>query len=169
MPIPTRPVSGAVIGSVWGIGVHDFTFAPAGCILSGGDVAMLAAQAYRDLPIVTADEDPGGYLDAANLRAEVPADGEGLYLIVLRVNSDDGAATDETSVILRVNGVEAGRATAGNEGATDVTLELTLIEPLSVGDQISVRARQLGVGDRADVRVRSLSMVRLGYELGSPT
>src|SRR5687768_12783547 len=110
MPVPTRPVSGAVIGSVWGQQVHDFTFAPAGCIVNGSVVTMLAAEAYRDLPIDAAADDPGGYLDAGNLRVEVPADGEGLYLIVMRVESDNGASGDLTSIDLRLNGASIGRA-----------------------------------------------------------
>ncbi len=169
MPTPTRPVASAVIGTVWGQQTHDYTFAPAGCIVSGADVVMLAAEAYRTLPLDTADEDPGGYLDAANDRVEVPADGAGLYLIVLRIQSDDGAAGDVTSVVLQLNGADIGRTNRENDGPTDVVIDLTVVEPLTTGDQVSVRARQFGSGARADVRVRALTLVRLGAELGAPS
>jgi hypothetical protein len=165
---PTRPVTGASIASVWGQQVHDFTFAPAGCTVSGGAVTMLAGDAYRDLPIDTAVDDPGGYADVGANRLEIPTDGDGLYLIVLWCSTDDGDAGDETGVVLRVNSTEIARAQVGNEGSTVVTLGVTALEDLSVGDLISVRARQIGGGADASVHIRRLSIVRVGAELGAP-
>jgi hypothetical protein len=169
MPTPTRPVASAVIGTVWGQQVHDYTFAPAGCIVSGAGIFMLTGNAYRDGSINTADEDPAGYLDAANDRVEVPTDGAGLYAIVLSAITLHGAASDETGIVVRLNGSEIGRVQAGQEDETEVSMNLTLIEPLTVGDQISLRCRQIGSGDRAAVAVRSLSLVRIGAELGAPS
>lgn len=165
---PTRPVTGASIASVWGQQVHDYTFAPAGSTISGGAVTMLAGDAYRDLPMDTAIDDPGGYLDAGANRLEVPTDGEGLYLIVLSCSTDDGDASDETGVVLRVNGSEIARSQVGNEGSTVVTFGIVALEDLSVGDLISVRARQIGGGADASVHIRRLSIVRVGAELGAP-
>lgn len=169
MPVPSRPVTATTIASEWGQQVHDYTFAPAGCRVSGVGQFMLTGNAYRDLDLSVADEDPAGYLDVANSRVEVPTDGAGLYLIVLSAITDHGAASDETGIVLRVNGTEVGRVQVGNEDETDVSMQLTLIEPLTVGDQISLRGRQIGSGARAATAVRSLTLVRIGAELGAPS
>ena len=169
MPVPTRPVAAAVIGSVWGQQVHDFTFAPAGCLVHGIGLTMLAANAYRDQDISLADDDPGGYLDAANDRVEVPADGEGLYLIVMRASTLNGDAGDETGIVLRINGTETARVQVGNEGTTRVAFSLTIVEMLSAGDQISLRSRHIGGGSVAGVTLESLALVRLRYEMGAPS
>jgi hypothetical protein len=169
MPVPTRPVSAATIASEWGQQVHDYTFAPAGCRVSGVGIFMLTANAYRDGSVNTADEDPAGYLDAANDRVEVPADGAGLYLIILSAITDHGAASDETGIVMRLNGSEIGRVQVGNEDETEVSMQMTLVEPLTVGDQISLRCRQIGSGTRAAVAVRSLTLIRIGAELGAPS
>jgi hypothetical protein len=165
---PTRPVTGAAIASVWGQEVHDYTFAPAGCTVTGGAVVMLAGDAYRDLPIDTAVDDPGGYADLGNNRLEVPTDGDGLYLILVSCSTDDGDAGDETGVVLRLNGTEIARAQVGNEGSTVVTFPIMAVEDLSVGDLLSLRARQIGGGADASVHIRRMTIVRIGAELGSP-
>lgn len=168
MPAPTRPVTGASIASVWGQAVHDASFAPVGCIVQGGLVSMLSGQAYRTLPLDTAHDDPGGWLDASNDRLEVPDDAEGLYLIHLYAKSDNGDAGDATGVVLRVNTTELGRSQMQNEGTQDVILTVTTITELSAGDLITVRARQIGTEDDASVQVNRLYVVRLGYEMGAP-
>ena len=168
MAPPTRPVSGASIASVWGQQVHDYTFAPAGCDVAGAGVVMLASAATRTLPIDTAAQDPGGYMDAGSNRLEVPTDGEGLYLIVLRASTINGATTDETRVFIQVNGSPIGVATIGNEGGTTLSLPLVVFADLDVGDLITVHGYQAGSGARATVGITSLAIVRLGAEFGAP-
>jgi hypothetical protein len=167
MPVPTRPVDGAEIATDWGQEVHDHTFAPAGCrVSSSAPVEMAPAAAYTNMPLDTAEDDPGGWLDAANDRIVVPADRGGLYLMTTRAISDNGEDTDETRVQTRVNGAEVFRTQLGNEGATAVHHVGALILALTAGDIITVRALQVGSGDRADVEVRELAIVRLGAEIG---
>lgn len=170
MPVPSRPVTLTTIASAWGQWVHDFTFAPAGCIVNGASaLAMLSAGAYRKLNLDNAVSDPGGYLVAASDQLEVPADGGGLYLIQVNADSDNGATSDETNIRLQINGVDRAKDQLAQEGSTAVTLDVTWVGMISAGDIISVRARQVGSGDRADVRITSLTMVRLGDEMGAPT
>lgn len=169
MPIPTRPVTAAAVAAEWGQQIHDYTFAPAGCIAEGNPVTMLTGNAYRDLPLDITVEDPGGYHDAGAHKIEVPADGAGLYHIILWASTVDGSAADETGIVVRLNGSEIARTQAGQEGATAVTLGVSLVEPLTVGDEITLRVRQIGAGARADVHVRSLTVVRIGAELGAPS
>jgi hypothetical protein len=170
MPIPSRPVTLTTIASEWGQYTHDYTFAPAGCIVSGVGQFMLTGNAYRDLALSVADDDPGGYLDATNWVVEVPADGAGLYLIVLSAITDHGDTADESGIVLRLNGTEIARTQVAHEGETEISFPpIVLVEPLTVGDQITLRGRQIGSGDRAATAVRSLTLVRLGAELGSPT
>lgn len=170
MPIPSRPVDAAVIATEWGQYVHDYVFAPAGCRVEGVGQFMLTGNAYRDLALSTALEDPGGYLDAANDRIEVPTGGEGLYLIVLTAITDHGATSDESGIVMRLNGTEIARTQVAHEGETEISFPpIVAIEALTAGDQISLRGRQIGSGDRAATAVRSLTLVRLGSELGAPT
>ena len=90
MPLPTRPVADATIETDWGQAIHDYTFAPAGCLVSGSAVSMPSGGTLATLDLSTADDDPGGYLDAANDRIVIPTDGEGLYAISAHVNTVNG-------------------------------------------------------------------------------
>ena len=71
MPLPDRPVAGADIETEWGQAVHDYTFAPSGCRCTGGAVSVTSSTPVV-LPIDTATEDPGGYVDTAANNVEVP-------------------------------------------------------------------------------------------------
>jgi hypothetical protein len=169
MSLPARPVDGAEIATDWGQTVHDYTFAPAGGIVSGADVtASTGSLVYRTLPLDTAVDDPGGWLDSANDRLEVPTDGAGLYLFRAWVRSDEGATADSTRAIIRVNGTEVARATEGNEGSTAISVVIVTPVQLVEGDQVDVRAAQWGTGARATLGVVSLFWVRLGAEFGTP-
>lgn len=170
MPIPTRPVDGAEIATEWGQYVHDYGFAPAGCNVSGGAVTMAAAAANSILPIDTAIDDPGGYMDAAGDRVEIPTGGEGLYLIRPFLHFVDAATTDEAVGELLLNGANVGRVgPIESLGATNAPLTGVFFFDLVAGDQFQVRARQVGSGTRGDVSIVSLFLVRMGAELGAPT
>ena len=170
MPIPDRPVDAAEIETAWGQYVHDYTFAPAGCRCTGGEVAAPASDAWVTLPIDTASDDPGGYCDLTNNRLEVPDGGAGLYLVIIRAASDDGDADDFAQFRLRINGAELVRSPIRQqEGATVVSEYLTTTAALEVGDQVDVQGRQIGSGSRADLSLTNLQIVRLGFELGAPT
>jgi hypothetical protein len=166
MPIPTAPLSGASIATSWGTPVHLATFTPAGCLAEGAPVTMLAAEAYRDIPIDTPVIDPGTFVDVANDRIEIPTDGGGVYIISLECLSDGGATTGKSSIVLRRNGSEIGRSQEDNEGSLDVGLNICVVAVLDEGDLISVRGRQLGTGTLASIYVRRIHVVRIGYELG---
>ena len=166
MPTPTQPISGASIAAAWGASIHQYVFTPAGVFCNGSAVTMLAAEAYRDLPLgITSD--PGTWFDPGNNRVIVPPNGAGLYLMVASVVSDGGATTGTTGVVLRVNGSEVARAQADNEGVNDVGLTVVAVEALEEGDIIGpLRAHNIGTGTLPDVYIRRLSIIKLGNELG---
>ena len=169
MPVPTRPTDGAEIATDWGQAIHDYTFAPTGVEASGAAVAMLAAAANRVLPLDTPDDDPGGWLDAANDRLEAPDDAEGLYLCRVLVAAVDGGGSDEIVAELLFNGANVMRmGPVESLGATTIPVQGTTFLRIVPGDLIQVRARQVGSGARADVDIRSIILVRQGAELGAP-
>jgi hypothetical protein len=169
MPLPTRPVSLAAIASEWGQQVHDYTFAPAGVLVSGGALAAPAANAWGTLPIDTAVDDPGGYADTANNRLEIPAEGAGLYFCRVRVSSDDGDADDRSQIRLTINGTEVYRNTETQEGGDIITLYIGATIDVTVGDLVRVQARQVGSGTRAEFVLTGLELIRLGFERGAPS
>lgn len=170
MTLPDRPIDAAEIATAWGQQVHDYTFAPAGCKVTGGEVAAPSASAWVTLPIDTASDDPGGYADLANNRLEVPDGGAGLYLFLVRLASDDGAATDYAQFRIMVNGAEFVRSPVLEQaGATVVSTYITTGGELTVGDQVTIQGRQIGSGTRADLSITNLFLVRIGAELGAPT
>lgn len=165
MPTPTQPVSGATIASAWGAAVHQYTFTPAGCILYGTAVTMLAAEAYREVPIDEIESDPGGWASGGD-ECVVPTNGAGIYLIAANLISDGGATTGKTSIVLWRNGSEIGRAQEDNEGSLDVSLTIIAVETLEDGDEIRLRGRNLGTGTLPVVYLRQLTLVRIGNEIG---
>lgn len=170
MPLPDRPIDAAEIATEWGQQVHDYTFAPAGCRCTGGDVAAPSSDAWVTLPIDTASEDPGGYLDTVNNRAEVPANGAGLYSFTIRAASDDGDADDFAQFRLMINGAEFVRSPVRQQaGGTVVSEYINVTAALDVGDLVTVQGRQIGSGTRADLSLTNLLMVRIGFELGGPS
>lgn len=165
---PTRPVDGAEIATEWGQAVHDGVFAPHGVEVSGADVSQLAGSlTLRTLPLDTAVDDPGGWLDAPNDRLVVPADHGGQYLCLAWVRTDEGAATDETRAFLYVNGAEVARQTVGQEGAAAIPCKIVDLVSLTAGDLIQVKTYQIGTGTRATVGVVSLKLMWQGHELGA--
>jgi hypothetical protein len=169
MPLPTRPVDAAEIATEWGQQIHDYTFAPAGAVCNGGNVANPSGGAEVTLPIDTAVDDPGGYVDVSGNRIVIPTDGGGLYLIRHRGRTDEGDASDETRHILYVNGAEVGRDTQQQAGSTAIALNIIAFEVLSAGDVINVKSSQIGADARADVGIVQLTLIRLGAEFGAPS
>lgn len=170
MPVPSRPVTLTSVASVWGQWLHDFTFAPAGCIASGSAaLAMLSAGAYRKLNLDVADEDPGGYVVGASDQIEVPTNGGGLYQCLVQGFTDNGEADEQTNVQLQINGSTVAAAQVVQDGGTSVIWNISWGGLLAAGDIVSLRARQIGSGDRADVQMSNLMLVRIGDEMGAPT
>jgi hypothetical protein len=166
MPVPTRPVDDAVIATAWGQEVHDYTFAPAGCKVGGAAVEMLTGGTFRVLPLDTALDDPGGWLNAAADRVDVPTDRAGLYVITVAARTQFGSSADKTRIRLRVNGIQVGLAIEDQSGSTSIPIILSGIVELSAADQVDVWAQQVGSGTRSDVNVETLTLVRVGSELG---
>jgi hypothetical protein len=164
MTIPTRPVSGAPIASVWGQEIHDRVFAP-----KGGEVAGTLGTSVGTTPsglnISIATDDPGGWL-GTNL-IEAPADSEGLYLIVVRMNTVNGATTSATRAILLLNDAEVARAEQDGENAVNVIVSVVAMLDLVPGDQLKVQAQKRGTGTSPDVELLSLEWTRLGAEHGA--
>jgi hypothetical protein len=165
MPLPSRPVSGTTIDSEWGQAVHDYTFAPSGCQASGG--AVTVSTSAVQLPIDTAVDDPGGYVDIAGDRIVIPTGGDGLYNLSLSANTVTGATTSRTRVYIRINGAGIGQTTDDNEGGTNVQLALNRTRQLTAGDIVTAYAIKLGTGTSPSVSVTELMIVRLGAELGA--
>lgn len=168
MPTPTRPVADAAIATDWGQQVHDYTFAPAGVECHGAaTVEMAAAGAYTRLALDTVDDDPGGYLDAANDQIEIPTDGAGYYFLSATYLSDNGDDTDETRVHLMINGEFSVKSQIVNNNTVAVYDTLNWMGLLAEGDLLYFQALQVGSDARADVRVTRCSLLRLGNELGA--
>jgi hypothetical protein len=165
MPLPSRPVSGTTIDSEWGQAVHDYTFAPSGCQASGG--AVTVSTSTVQLPIDTAVDDPGGYVDIAGDRIVIPTGGDGLYNMSLSADTVTGATTSRTRIYIRVNGAGIGQSTDDNEGGTHVQLALNRTRQLTAGDIVTAHAIKLGTGTSPSVSVTELMIVRLGAELGA--
>jgi len=167
MTVPSRPVASTVIETDWGQAIHDYVFAPAGCRVSGGNVAMLTASASRVLPIDTALDDPGGWADLAGNRLVVPTDKAGLYLMSLLAEEVNCPDTAEVRVYLQVNGANAARVTAGGEGSTNIPIAANIQQLLVAGDIIVVQAKQIGTGTLASVQIAALAVTRLGDTWGA--
>jgi hypothetical protein len=164
MPLPSRPVSLTTIDSEWGQAVHDYTFAPSGCRCSGGAVTVTT---QVTLPVDTALEDPGGYVDTAGNRVVVPTGGDGLYLISVRVGTITGATTSDTRAFIYINGSQICAATTSNEAGTAIQIPMNMVDNLTAGDIVTVQAIKRGTGTSPSVSLLTLALVRLGAELGA--
>ncbi len=165
MPLPDRPVANTTIDSEWGQAVHDYTFAPSGCTVTGGVVTV--STSTTQLPIDTAVDDPGGFVDVGGDRIVIPADKDGLYALSLQADTVTGATTSRTRVYIRVNGAGIGQATDDNEGGTHVQLALNRYKPLTAGDIVTIHAIKLGTGTSPSVSIADFTIIRLGAELGA--
>lgn len=168
MPVPDRPVEGAEVETEWGQEVHDRVFAPKGTKLSGAAVSI-ADNTFATIPLDAAIDDPGGWHDAVNDRAEVPTGGEGLYDIFARFQSDDVDASVRVRGYVYVNGAEVGRADIDGDGSVQINWGVPLIGvELAAGDLITTAAKKIGTAGAAIlVLVVSLTVIRRGAELGA--
>lgn len=169
MPIPDRPVAAAAIETEWGQAVHDYTFAPSGARVHSSVANTNIGTTFSQVSLNVVDDDPGGYLDAAFHRIEIPAGHEGLYTVHLRaltVNGSAGAG-NQTRVSLRINGTDQTYGNEDNAGAVNVPVTVTWVGELAAGDLITVFAQRKGAGSNVDVIVSSLILYRIGAELGA--
>lgn len=166
--MPTdRPVSGTTIDSEWGQDIHDRVHAPKGCRVHGDALSLSTSSSLVTLHLLTADDDPGGWLDAANYRIEAPAGAGGLYIITARLNTVDGDIGDKVRAYLLVNGgAIAGGAADSYEGANQ-PFSIATHAVLAAGDRIIIRAGKVGSGANPSVSVLSLTATRIGDELGA--
>lgn len=166
MPVPDRPVSGALIEAEWGQEVHDDVFAPKGARASGTTSSVGTTPVQLDLS--TGFDDPGGWLDAANDRLVVPSGADGLYIGVCVANTVNGTADDtDTRIVVYVNGAQRWSAIAPNQGGTNVRVPCVIIGDLAASDVVTVTAQRRGTGSNPTVNVVDLTLLRHGREIGA--
>jgi hypothetical protein len=169
MAVPDRPVSHASIESVWGQQIHDYTFAPAGCKVHGGSTDSVGTTAAQ-LDLDVADDDPGGYLNAANDRIVFPSNSGGLYVVQIVINSVNGTADDtDTRGYLMLNGTAISVGLNTNAGATNVVVPIFWLGEFVAGDILTVMAQRRGTGSNPTVQVGTFNLVRIGFEFGAPS
>lgn len=168
MPLPDRPVAGADIETLWGQEVHDYTFAPKGAELTTATTRTVDTTAggfhcHLDVAV----DDPAGFLDIANDQAVVPSGAEGLYLMILRLDTVNGDVGTQTRAWIYLNGATHSSGIEDNNGGTHVIVTVPVIIALTAGDIVRVYAQRKGTGTNPTVFVKSLHMVRLGAEYGA--
>ena len=167
MPIPDRPVSGELIESEWGQAVHDDTFAPKGCRVSGSSAVNISTT-YAGLPMDTGDDDPGGWLDGANDRIEVPTGADGLYTLNMQYRTTTGTDGQTVLCSYAINGTPTAAAVVNCLTGQSPQVNLNGVETLSAGDIITVQGRKLASGGATPtLQLMSLTIVRIGQELGA--
>jgi hypothetical protein len=169
MPLPSRPVANTTIDSAWGQAVHDYTFAPAGCDLGGLTRTVSNSTGGLKLGLTIAHDDPGGYLDTVTGNcATIPATGEGLYLIILVVDSVNGTVGDQTRAFIYLNGSIYAHALEDSQGGTHIRITVVSLIALTAGDQVTAYAQRKGSGTDPTCYVPSLKLLRVGAEFGAP-
>ncbi len=168
MPLPTRPVDGAEIATDWGQEIHDRVFAPSGCEVHGATNTSVGTS-FSKMTLATVDDDPGGFLDAANNQIEIPTDKEGLYTLFSEFNTVNGSAGAGfgTRAALRLNGTNVAWGKEDNNGATNVTFNLIWQGVLAAGDILSFYTQRIGAGTSPDVTINSVVLLRIGAEFGA--
>ena len=167
MPVPDRPVDGAEIATDWGQEIHDRTFAPKGCLLAGAGVTV-ADNTFVNLPITSAIEDPGGWHDSVNDRAEVPPDAEGLYVFDSLFETDDLDSAASLRCYVYLNGVGIARQTEQGDDSVQMHVRVSGHVTLAAGDQITTKAKKIGTaGASISVALLGISLIRVGAEYGA--
>lgn len=168
MALPDRPVDGAEIATDWGQAIHDRVFAPSGCDVKSGS-AVSCGTSPTALQLDSVNDDPGGYLDAANDRVEIPVDREGLYLGFAHGNTVNGSAGSgfQTRIHALLNGTEVGAGVSDNNGGANVAVLVTFVAVLAAGDHITFTGERKGSGTNPDVSIHSFTLLRIGAELGA--
>jgi hypothetical protein len=167
MPLPDRPVANTTIDSDWGQQVHDWTFAPKGADLGTAVTTQTVSATIGHLNLDQANDDPGGWLDAANDQAVVPTGADGLYLAVLSINTVGGGAGTKTRGYLFLNGVSYAAVLTENEGGSNVTITIVTFIPLTAGDILQAWAERKESGTNPTVKVNFLRLLRVGNEYGA--
>lgn len=167
MPLPTRPVDAADIETEWGQQVHDYTFAPKGCEVSGGSRTVSNVTGGLRISFDTAVNDPGGFHDVVAGNLTVPTGGEGLYIMFLVVDSVNGTTGDETRAFLYINGVARAHSLEDNAGGTHIRITVSVLAQLTAGDIITAYAQKKGTGTNPTVYVESLRIARIGADYGA--
>lgn len=166
MALPDRPVSGAPIESVWGQTIHDRVLAATGC-----DLTTATTRTVNSTPgkchLDVANDDPAGFLDAGNDRAEVPTGAEGLYLLMLTFNSVNGDVGDSVRAYIYKNGTSIAEAVTPSNAGTNVKVIIPTFLALVATDLIEVYAARIGSGTTPTVKVISLQMIRLTDAYGA--
>ena len=159
MTVPDRPVSGASIESVWGQAVHDRVFAAFGAACTGGGLSVNDAS-EQVLPIDTATDDPGGWVDTTNNQLVVPTGKGGLYLLAVNAQAVTGAAGSKSRISLYFNGTRQISASEDNAGATTIYWGVMHLAVLAAGDIIQVTARLINdVGANPTVTLAGLNVI----------
>lgn len=154
MAVPTRPVSGAPVESVWGIAVHDGSFKPVGCRATG------ASTSTTPIPL-TAATDPGGMVGSN--RITIPANGEGLYMVICNFSCATTAGTYR--IVLTVNGVIVSKCTVNAaSGVTNMGGTLPLVQRLVAGDYVDIQI----AGAAAAISIDNFTVTRIGDAWGTP-
>ena len=165
MTMPDRPDPGEATLAAWGRDVHDAVFTPLGCRVAGGGTLSVGTTLAK-LPLNTAVDDPGGWLNATTDQVTVSVDGAGLYEFSLDVRTDSGTASERTRVHMRRNGVRVVGFFVNQDGATfEIDGRGGLIQ-LDGSDVIEVWASTTG-GTNPVVNVEVLSLVRRGLAIGT--
>ena len=168
MPLPDRPVANTTIDSEWGQAVHDYTFAPSGCKVHGASNSSVGTTNSK-MPLAIADDDPGGFLDAANNQVEIPTDKGGLYVTYVQGNTVNGSAGDgfQTRFHIYLNGSPVASASNDNAAGVNTAIPVTYWGELSAGDILSVYSQRRGGGTNPDTQVISMIVLRVGAEFGA--
>ena len=166
MPLPDRPVANTTIDSEWGQAVHDWTFAPKGAELTTVTTTTVSTTP-GGVHLDVATDDPAGFLDAVNDRVVVPTGGDGLYHIILKLDSVSGTAGDYTRAYLYLNGTAYASAIEENAGGVHIAVTVPALIPLTAGDILRVYAQLRGSGTHPTVKTESLRFIRVGNEYGA--
>lgn len=169
MPVPDRPDFDEIVDEDWGQEVHDRVFAPAGFQVHGA-TGHSVGSSFSKHALDSVDDDPGGFLDAANNQVEIPTAREGLYLFdieMLTVNGSAGAGNGSRTA-LYINGTARAWGKEDNAGGTNVPYNVHL-GPVTIaaGDILSIYSQKIGSGTAPDITVQRFSGVRIGAELGA--
>lgn len=168
MPLPDRPADAEDIATDWGQEIHDRVFAPKGCLVHGGTVSSNISP-VNTLPIDTADDDPGGWMDAANDRLVAPPGAEGLYILYCRATSTGGSTGDSVRVLLYVNGSFVVGTVEQCVTSEQISIMLAGVHlDITAGDVILLKTQKVGtVGAAPTTGITHLSLIRIGDGYGA--
>lgn len=168
MTMPDRPDPGEATLADWGQPVHDAVFTPKGAICTGGAVGVVTSStASTQLPIDSALDDPGGWVDTVNNRMVAPADSDGLYIVMAAFNSVGGTQDDGVRGIVARNGVTLATALAESDGGVNVVWNIVMLLQVAEGDVLTFHGQCRGSGATPNVSLNRGAVLRVGYAIGS--